>query len=100
MLLKNSPKLQVFGEVAEGLDTLTRINEAYADEKGRPYKNIRYLFEKRKTFHYCLRNIKGIAKRPKEEVDNQKLLPLAYIPLKDQNFRRNLKVYTLLEIKI
>lgn len=50
MLLKNSPKLQVFGEVAEGLDTLTRINEAYADEKGRPYKNIRYVSEN-KYFH-------------------------------------------------
>jgi peptidyl-prolyl cis-trans isomerase-like 4 len=35
--------LQVFGEVAEGLDTLTRINEAYVDEKGRPYKNIRLI---------------------------------------------------------
>ncbi|XP_022147964.1 peptidyl-prolyl cis-trans isomerase CYP59 [Momordica charantia] len=34
-------KHTVFGEVAEGLDTLSRINEAYADEKGRPYKNIR-----------------------------------------------------------
>lgn len=34
-------KHTVFGEVAEGLDTLTRINEAYADENGRPYKNIR-----------------------------------------------------------
>ncbi|KAI9126428.1 hypothetical protein K1719_002849 [Acacia pycnantha] len=34
-------KHAVFGEVAEGLDTLTRINEAYVDENGRPYKNIR-----------------------------------------------------------
>ncbi|KAL5977213.1 hypothetical protein ACLOJK_021555 [Asimina triloba] len=34
-------KHTVFGEVAEGIDTLTRINEAYVDEKGRPYKNIR-----------------------------------------------------------
>ncbi|KAF7824389.1 peptidyl-prolyl cis-trans isomerase CYP59 isoform X1 [Senna tora] len=34
-------KHTVFGEVAEGLETLTRINEAYVDEKGRPYKNIR-----------------------------------------------------------
>ncbi|KAI4374367.1 hypothetical protein MLD38_012371 [Melastoma candidum] len=32
---------QVFGEVAEGLETLSRINEAFVDEKGRPYKNIR-----------------------------------------------------------
>ncbi|KNA17469.1 hypothetical protein SOVF_079670 isoform B [Spinacia oleracea] len=34
-------KHTVFGEVAEGHETLTRINEAYLDEKGRPYKNIR-----------------------------------------------------------
>eukprot|EP00249_Psilotum_nudum_P015471 c25343_g1_i1 orf=356-2314(-) len=34
-------KHTVFGEVAEGLDTLMRINEAYVDEQGRPYKNIR-----------------------------------------------------------
>ncbi|OAE25904.1 hypothetical protein AXG93_2820s1020 [Marchantia polymorpha subsp. ruderalis] len=34
-------KHTVFGEVAEGLETLMRINEAYVDEKGRPYKNIR-----------------------------------------------------------
>ncbi|GFS45291.1 cyclophilin 59 [Actinidia rufa] len=34
-------KHTVFGEVAEGLETLQRINEAYVDEKGRPYKNIR-----------------------------------------------------------
>lgn len=33
--------LQVFGEIAEGLETLTRINEAYVDESNRPYKNIR-----------------------------------------------------------
>ncbi|PNX95935.1 peptidyl-prolyl cis-trans isomerase 4-like protein [Trifolium pratense] len=31
----------VFGEVAEGFETLTRINEAYADGKGRLFKNIR-----------------------------------------------------------
>lgn len=35
--------LQVFGELAEGFETLTRINEAYVDEKGRPYKNIRFI---------------------------------------------------------
>ncbi|KAK1357904.1 Peptidyl-prolyl cis-trans isomerase [Heracleum sosnowskyi] len=34
-------KHTVFGEVAEGLETLSRINEAYVDDKGRPYKNIR-----------------------------------------------------------
>eukprot|EP00268_Persea_americana_P024619 TRINITY_DN24052_c0_g2_i1.p1 TRINITY_DN24052_c0_g2~~TRINITY_DN24052_c0_g2_i1.p1 ORF type:complete len:620 (+),score=140.34 TRINITY_DN24052_c0_g2_i1:137-1996(+) len=34
-------KHTVFGELAEGLDTLMRINEAYVDDKGRPYKNIR-----------------------------------------------------------
>ncbi|KAF5175827.1 Peptidyl-prolyl cis-trans isomerase cyp59 [Thalictrum thalictroides] len=34
-------KNTVFGEVAEGLDTLERINEAYVDNNHRPYKNIR-----------------------------------------------------------
>ncbi|KAF8075406.1 hypothetical protein N665_1096s0006 [Sinapis alba] len=34
-------KHTVFGEIAEGLDTLTRINEAYVDARNRPYKNIR-----------------------------------------------------------
>ncbi|KAG9136536.1 hypothetical protein Leryth_014381 [Lithospermum erythrorhizon] len=34
-------KHTVFGEIAEGFEALTRINEAYVDEKGRPYKNIR-----------------------------------------------------------
>lgn len=31
----------VFGEVGEGLDVLDKINEAYCDEKHRPYKDIR-----------------------------------------------------------
>ncbi|XP_049931166.1 peptidyl-prolyl cis-trans isomerase CYP59-like isoform X2 [Nymphaea colorata] len=34
-------KHTVFGEVAEGFDTLTRINEAFVDESSRPFKNIR-----------------------------------------------------------
>ncbi|KAL3503722.1 hypothetical protein ACH5RR_038171 [Cinchona calisaya] len=34
-------KHTVFGEVTEGFETLSRINEAYVDEDGRPYKNIR-----------------------------------------------------------
>ncbi|KAK1308198.1 hypothetical protein QJS10_CPA09g00974 [Acorus calamus] len=34
----------VFGIVAEGLDVLNRINEAYLDDKGRPLKNIRLGF--------------------------------------------------------
>ena len=33
--------LQIFGEIAEGFETLPRINEAYVDENNRPYKNIR-----------------------------------------------------------
>ncbi|KAH9646347.1 peptidyl-prolyl cis-trans isomerase CYP59 [Citrus sinensis] len=34
-------KHTIFGEVAEGLETLSRINESFVDEKNRPYKNIR-----------------------------------------------------------
>jgi hypothetical protein len=42
LIMKNVGGLQVFGEVAEGLDTLMRINEAFVDENHKPYKNIRY----------------------------------------------------------
>ncbi|KAH0773393.1 hypothetical protein KY290_010530 [Solanum tuberosum] len=31
----------VFGDITEGFDTLNRINEAYVDDKGKPYQNIR-----------------------------------------------------------
>ena len=31
----------IFGEVSEGLDVIRAINEAYCDEKGRPWQNIR-----------------------------------------------------------
>ncbi|KAI7865834.1 cyclophilin-like domain-containing protein [Spinellus fusiger] len=34
-------KYTVFGEVAEGYDTLDKINEAYCDHAGRPYRDIR-----------------------------------------------------------
>ncbi|KAL0083448.1 RNA binding protein [Phycomyces blakesleeanus] len=34
-------KYTVFGEVAEGFDALDKINEAYCDNKGRPYRDIR-----------------------------------------------------------
>ncbi|GJM97706.1 hypothetical protein PR202_ga14652 [Eleusine coracana subsp. coracana] len=34
-------KHTVFGMVAEGFDTLTKINEAYVDNNGRPFKDIR-----------------------------------------------------------
>ncbi|GJP59232.1 hypothetical protein CLOP_g9957 [Closterium sp. NIES-67] len=34
-------KHTIFGEVAEGLDTLQRINAAFVDDNGRPFKNIR-----------------------------------------------------------
>ena len=34
-------KHTIFGRVMEGLDVLQRINEAYCDENGRPWQNIR-----------------------------------------------------------
>lgn len=37
--------LQVFGvvEEKEGLETLAKINEALVDDKGRPFKDIRFV---------------------------------------------------------
>ncbi|KAI9497503.1 cyclophilin-like domain-containing protein [Zychaea mexicana] len=34
-------KYTVFGEVAEGFDTLDKMNEAYCDQQGRPFRDIR-----------------------------------------------------------
>ena len=34
-------KYTIFGRVAEGFDTLEKINDAYCDETGRPYRDIR-----------------------------------------------------------
>lgn len=34
-------KYTIFGRIAEGFDTLEKINDAYCDEKGRPYRDIR-----------------------------------------------------------
>lgn len=34
-------KFTVFGQVVEGLDVLAKINEAYCDDKGRPFRNVR-----------------------------------------------------------
>jgi peptidyl-prolyl cis-trans isomerase-like 4 len=34
-------KYTIFGRVAEGFDTLEKINDAYCDENGRPYRDIR-----------------------------------------------------------
>jgi len=31
----------VFGEVAEGLDVLERLNETFTDDDGRPLQNVR-----------------------------------------------------------
>ncbi|KAF3775614.1 Peptidyl-prolyl cis-trans isomerase [Nymphaea thermarum] len=39
---KTIPIPMFFGEVAEGFDTLTRINEAFVEESTRPFKNIRF----------------------------------------------------------
>lgn len=61
LLLLSLLWLKVFGEVAEGLETLARINETYVDEKNRPYKNIRfdisYSLQLVLLFEYKLYNI-------------------------------------------
>lgn len=34
----------IFGEVAEGLDVLQKINELYTDEQFRPFQDVRILY--------------------------------------------------------
>ncbi|KAK7319872.1 hypothetical protein RJT34_04600 [Clitoria ternatea] len=84
-------KHTVFGEVAEGFDTLTRINEAYVDEKGRPYKNIRikhtYILEDPYDDPPQLAEFIPDASpegKPKDEVDDEVRLEDDWVPMDEQ----------------
>lgn len=84
-------KHTVFGEVAEGHETLARINEAYVDEKGRPYKNIRvkhtYVlddpFEDPPQLSELIPDASPEGK-PKEEVDDDVRLEDDWEPMDEQ----------------
>ncbi|CAN6989684.1 unnamed protein product [Brassica oleracea var. botrytis] len=84
-------KHTVFGEIAEGLDTLTRINEAYVDAKNRPYKNIRikhtYILEDPFEDPTQLADMIPDASpegKPKEEVEVDVRLEDDWVPLDEQ----------------
>ncbi|KAL9147038.1 hypothetical protein ABFS82_13G149300 [Erythranthe guttata] len=84
-------KHTVFGEVAEGLETLTRINEAYADEKDKPYKNIRikhtYILDDPFDDPPQLADLIPDASpegKPKDEVDDDVRLEDDWIPMDEQ----------------
>ncbi|KAI3456711.1 hypothetical protein Pfo_013374 [Paulownia fortunei] len=84
-------KHTVFGEVAEGLDTLTRINEAYVDEKSRPYKNIRikhtYILDDPFDDPSQLAELIPDASpegKPKDEVDDDVRLEDDWVPMDEQ----------------
>ncbi|OMO54484.1 hypothetical protein CCACVL1_27765 [Corchorus capsularis] len=84
-------KHTVFGEVAEGFETLMRINEAYVDEKNRPYKNIRikhtYIledpFEDPEQLAEFIPDASPEGK-PKDEVDDDVRLEDDWIPMDEQ----------------
>ncbi|KAG5106160.1 hypothetical protein JHK82_043130 [Glycine max] len=84
-------KHTVFGELAEGFETLTRINEAYVDEKGRPYKNIRikhtYILEDPYDDPSQLSDFIPDASpegKPKDEVDDEVRLEDDWVPMDEQ----------------
>ncbi|XP_057486343.1 LOW QUALITY PROTEIN: peptidyl-prolyl cis-trans isomerase CYP59-like [Actinidia eriantha] len=84
-------KHTVFGEVAEGLETLQRINEAYVDEKGRPYKNIRikhtYIlddpFDDPAQLIELIPDVSPEGK-PKDEVEDDVRLEDDWVPMDEQ----------------
>ncbi|CAK9174966.1 unnamed protein product [Ilex paraguariensis] len=84
-------KHTVFGEIAEGFETLNRINEAYVDEKGRPYKNIRikhtYVlddpFDDPSQLVELIPDVSPEGK-PKEEVDDDVRLEDDWVPMDEQ----------------
>ncbi|GFQ04907.1 peptidyl-prolyl cis-trans isomerase cyp59 [Phtheirospermum japonicum] len=84
-------KHTVFGEIAEGLDTLTRINETYVDEKSRPYKNIRikhtYILDDPFEDPSQLTDLIPDASpegKPKDEVDDNVRLEDDWVPMDEQ----------------
>ncbi|KAK1417961.1 hypothetical protein QVD17_27097 [Tagetes erecta] len=84
-------KKTVFGEVAEGFETLTRINEAYVDDKNRPYKNIRikhtYVLEDPFEDPEQLAELVPDASpegKPKDEVDDEVRLEDDWVPMDEQ----------------
>ncbi|XVF47642.1 hypothetical protein PTKIN_Ptkin03bG0126200 [Pterospermum kingtungense] len=84
-------KHTVFGEVAEGFETLTRINDAYVDEKNRPYKNIRikhtYILEDPFDDPPQLSELIPDASpegKPKDEVDDDVRLEDDWVPMDEQ----------------
>ncbi|KAL8239139.1 hypothetical protein R6Q59_015706 [Mikania micrantha] len=84
-------KKTVFGEVAEGFETLSRINEAYVDDKNRPYKNIRikhtYIlddpFEDPEQLAELLPDASPEGK-PKDEVDDEVRLEDDWVPMDEK----------------
>ncbi|CAH1450825.1 unnamed protein product [Lactuca virosa] len=84
-------KHTVFGEIAEGLETLSRINEAYVDEKSRPYKNIRikhtYILDDPFEDPPQLAELVPDASpegKPKDEVDDEVRLEDDWVPMDEQ----------------
>ncbi|KAJ6996873.1 peptidyl-prolyl cis-trans isomerase CYP59-like isoform X1 [Populus alba x Populus x berolinensis] len=84
-------KHTVFGEIAEGLETLMRINEAYVDEKNRPFKNIRikhtYILDDPFDDPSQLAELIPEASpegKPKDEVDGDVRLEDDWVPMDEQ----------------
>ncbi|KAI3828401.1 hypothetical protein L1987_02502 [Smallanthus sonchifolius] len=84
-------KKTVFGEMAEGFETLSRINEAYVDDKNRPYKNIRikhtYVlddpFEDPEQLAELVPDASPEGK-PKDEVDDEVRLEDDWVPMDEK----------------
>ncbi|CAH9073647.1 unnamed protein product [Cuscuta epithymum] len=84
-------KHTVFGELAEGIDTLDRINESFVDEKGRPFKNIRvkhtYVLDDPFDDPPQLDELIPVASpegKPKDEVDDDVRLEDDWVPMDEQ----------------
>lgn len=84
-------KHTVFGEMAEGQETLDRINEAYVDGKGRPFKNIRikhtYILDDPFDDPPQLSELVPDASpegKPKDEVEDDVRLEDDWVPMDEQ----------------
>ena len=58
----------VFGDVAEGLEVLMKINEAYCDKEHRPFQDIRFVNDKEHRPFQDIRFVNDKEHRPFQEI--------------------------------
>ncbi|KAJ8556404.1 hypothetical protein K7X08_029795 [Anisodus acutangulus] len=85
----------VFGEISEGFDTLNRINEAYVDDKVKPFKNIRikhtYILDDPSQVGNLIPDASP-ERKPKDEIEDDVQLDDDWVPMDEQLSAQELRL--------